>query len=386
MKLSRNVRKGITYASMAGIAAMALACPGPAPDPGGPDLFRVAIGSAPGGSFLGVWGDPAGPVYLAGGFVGVDPATLGTTPAGRLVEYTGTGTFVTLCTTDHALWWVHGVTDGTGTTAVYASGDAGRVIRYQGGHCDTLDLGLTLPQGAPTLWGISDFSPTDVWFVGGSPQPSGPHGVMLRYDGTAFHPVTTLPADAQGDNLYKIAAWQGQMVVVGENGLVLTVDPSGVVTLMSAPVPTADNRLFTVSCSSDACWAVGGAGSGFMMALATGPGGWSVPMFNAQPPGLNGVFMQNDANVFMVGVGGFTMHTNGTVYYIPPSAPTMATLHGVGGNESTVIAVGGELDVANPTQHGVVLIRGDNSPGFTLDGVPYAASGSLRTSLGGSGQ
>ncbi len=384
--ISPAVRRAVTCASMTAIAAMALACPGPTPpDPGGPDLYRVAVSGAPGGALLGVWGDPVGQrAFVAGGYVGVDPAMVSDGAVGRLVEYTGPGTFVTRCTTDHVLWWVHGVTDG-GAVTVYASGEGGRVIRYRDGRCETLDLGLALPGGAPTLWGIDALAPNDVWFVGGSAEPTGPHGVVLRYDGTTFRQVTDLPPEAAGQNLYKLARWDAGLVVVGAGATVLQTNSTGGLDRVAVPVsPTGDNRLFTVSCQGSQCWAVGGSGAGIVLSGDTT--GWRSPGLFDGLPGLNGVWMQDASNVFIVGVGGFTMHTNGSVTYQPPQAPTTATLHGVGGFGTTVLAVGGELDVRAPTQRAVILVRGDASARFTLDGRAYTATGSLRTSLGGTGQ
>lgn len=99
--MTHRARRLASTLCLAGIAAFALACPGPTPEPtGGPDLFRVAVNGVSGGSLLSVWGDGVnGRAFLAGGFVGVDVAQLGATPAGRLVEYTR-GRFTTRCTAD----------------------------------------------------------------------------------------------------------------------------------------------------------------------------------------------------------------------------------------------------------------------------------------------
>ncbi|MEI8256887.1 MAG: hypothetical protein WCJ30_14535 [Deltaproteobacteria bacterium] len=369
---------------MISLAMLSLAgCPAP---PDGPDLFRTATSGAP-GALLSVWGDPAGTAhaFLAGGYVQVDPAAIVDGTVGRLVEYTP-GTFVTRCRTDHVLWWVSGAPDGS---AVFAAGEGGRVVRYRRGTCETLTFDVTYPEGAPTFFGAYAAAPDDVWFVGGSALPNGPRGVLVHWDGAAFHQETGLPVAAQHANLFKIDRDQsGRFVVVGTQGVAIARDPStGAWASLASDVRTSDNTFFTVSCRAD-CYTVGGIGLGLVARISSG-----VTMLTSvgtipvdELPGLNGVFMQDPSNAFIVGTRGYTMHTTGAVSYSPPTAPTTATLHGVGGNARVVLAAGGELGVTDASQRGVILVRGDDSATFTFDGVAFVASGSLRTSLGGAGQ
>jgi photosystem II stability/assembly factor-like uncharacterized protein len=371
---------------LAAAAALLAACPS---TPEGTDLFRVAVSGSPGGSFLSVWGDPNGTLhgFLAGGYVGVPHAAIADGRVGRLVEYTA-GAFTTRCTTDEVLWWVEGHTDAANTQVVFAAGEGGRVLRYRGTTCERLDTGLTYPEGAPTFWGIHVERPDDVWLVGGSALPTGPRGVLVHYDGTAFRQEADLPMEARVENLYKIdRADDGSLLVVGSGGLMLRRDPgTGRWSTVSTGVRVNDNRLFTVSCSVGQCYAVGGAGSGIVLAQAGGVTDWRTVAGFEDLPGLNGVWVQDPRNVWIVGNNGLTMHTNGVASYRPPAAPTRATLHGVGGNASFVMAAGGELSTTTPDQRGVILVRGDDAPTFTLDGQAYTASGDLRSSLGGAGQ
>lgn len=365
-------------------AAVLLAgCPGPVD---GPDLFRTAVSGSP-GALLSVWGDPADTAhaFIAGGYVQVDPHAIADGTVGRLVEYTP-GTFVTRCRADHVLWWVSGISDGS---VVFAVGESGRVIRYHSGECDTLTLDVTYPEGLPTFFGAYALAANDVWLVGGSALPSGPRGVLVHWDGAAFHQEVGLPAAAQRANLFKIDRDQaGRFVVVGTQGVVLARDGStGAWSELASDVRPTDNTFFTVSCRGE-CYAVGGTGVGLVANITTG-----VTMLNSvgtvpsdELPGLNGVFMQTPRDVFIVGTRGYTLHTSGIASYSPPTAPTTATLHGVGGNARVVLAVGGELGVSDATQRGVILVRGDDRATFTFDGTEFAASGSLRTSLGGAGQ
>jgi hypothetical protein len=377
----------VTSAFAVTTAAFALACGPDAPPDTNPDLFRLAVSGLAGGSLLSVYGDHrTARAYLAGGFVGVDPARLDGQSPGRLVVYRNPGTFTTVCTADAVLWWTAPV-DGV----PWAAGERGRVLRYREGvGCEAVATGLTFPEGDPTYWGFTQVGNL-TWFVGGSARPDGPKGVLVRYDGATFTRVE-VPPEARDVNLYKVAARaNGQLVVVGERGVVFRV-VDGVATAPDATTLTgSDRRLFTVSCNGDACWAVGGQNTGVVLYNDTGPGtAWQPRAFN-EAAGWNGVWFADASNTFIVGVNGQTMHTDGVRSFMA-RALTPATLHGVGGwvrpdGTSTVaLAVGGELDTADATQRAVILVRGDDSAGFTVDGRAFVPSGELRRSLGGTGQ
>lgn len=380
----------LSLTSLAAIGAIALACGPSSPDPDtAPDLFALAINGAPGGALLAVWGDPAEQrAWLVGGYVGVDPARVPDGRIGRLVEYND-GTFVTRCTTDQVLWWVHGVREA-GATTVWAVGEGGRVIRLRDGRCEEIPLGVSFSEGAPTLWGLLVRAPDDLWMVGGSAQPTGPRGVILHGDGRTFTRVTTLPEAAREQNLYKLAQSGESLLVVGAGNTVLRGDSTGVFSAEPVPMRGGDNRLFTASCLGSMCLAVGGAASGFVLAkgLQGSPSSaWST--FQEELPGMNGVWVQDATNVFMVGADGTTMHTNG-IQVLRPRALTQSTLHGVGGiGTRVVLAVGGELGVNDASQRAVVLVRDlnrDISRPYTFDGQRFTAQGELRRTLGSVGQ
>ncbi len=387
---TKHLRRAAAMSLIAGFSWAMSACPAPPPE--GDDLFRVAVNGVPGGSLLAAWGSPAtgASVFLAGGFVGVDPARLAGSgmSAGRLVEYTP-GRFTTRCRADATLWWVHGVARAGASPEVWAAGEGGTVLRYRDGRCEALPLGITFAEGPPTLWGVWAEAPDDVWLVGGSAQPTGPKGVLIHYDGRAFERVDAVPEFARGENLYKIARDGDRYVIVGSGGVVLQGTGRSF-TGVEASLTTSDNRLFTASCASSVCVAVGGVATGLVLASTSGPAGLRVEPGLGGGPGLNGVWVRDPANIFVVGTGGFTMHmqVGGFAGYRSYTAParTQATLHGVGGNAAVTVAVGGELDDRSTSQRGVVLVRGDDAERFTFDGRAYDAAGTLRRSLGGSGQ
>jgi len=347
--------------------------------------FRAAVVGAPGGAFLGVWGDARRRrAFVAGGFVGLDPARAPRGVAGRLLEYATPGRFVTRCTTDAALWWVSGL--ATEPTEVWAVGDRGRIVRLRGERCEVDSVGGAFEGGAPTLWGVLVRAPDDVWVVGGSPRPDGPRGVLLHGDGSTWR-QEPLPARAARENLYKIAADGDALVVVGSGGVILRREAGeGTWREVDSPVP-AQARIFTTHCDRGRCFAVGGEASGFVLAgdaLAWRP--WASPGENLDAlPALNGVWARGPEDVYAVGVDGLVLHLGADGVHRPASSGTAATLHGVGGFGEVVLAVGGELDNASPAQRGVILVLDEDAADVTVDGVSYLFGG-IQASRVGAGQ
>jgi hypothetical protein len=364
----------------AALAALCCGCTGADPSaPEGTDLFQIAFTEAPGGALLSVWVPPQGRrAYLVGGYVAVEPLATPDGLAGRLVGYEG-GDFRTLCRTRTVLWWVQGI-----GAALWACGDDGAVLRYDpaAGRCEEVPLTGAWPAGRPTLWGLWGEREDEIYFVGGSPRPDGPRGVLLRYDGRAFLAVS-VPEVAREVNLYKLARARDRTYVVGARDLVLVRD-DGAETWRADPVPTilGAPTLFTASCARTGtlCAAVGGLSSARLLLR---PGfNWVAGALPEELPGLNGVWVEHDASVFLVGQQGTTMHFNGRGYYLPPRALTPDALHAVGGNSEVVFAVGGEIGNARPDQRGTVLVRGEVRASYTLDGRSYRASGAPRPRLG----
>lgn len=343
------------------------------------DVF-VAIGAIPGGALLSAWVAPDGArAYLAGGLVGVDPSMAPDRMAiGRLVRYEQ-GRFETVCRSPSVLWWVYSV-DGV----VFASGENGTVLRFEEGRgCTQIQLGLDFPSGAPTLWGVSGRSPTDLVFVGGSAAPDGTKGVLLEYDGANFRRAT-IPARAQGENLFKVSLAGSATLVVGARGIVLRRDP-GSMSWVEETVPAlgGDDTIFTVSCTAtaDRCTAVGGVGVGRVLHRSAG-GAWTLDPISDELPGMSGVWVHRADRAFIVGNNGTTLVTT-PAFYRPPMTATRDPLHAVHGASagSLVIAVGGEMLDPRPTQRATILLRGANRSDFTFDGAPVRATGSARPDL-----
>lgn len=366
------------------LALFALACYAPPRAvPEDPRLrFRAVVAGAPGGSFLGVWGDPPRErAFVVGGFVGVDPARVPRRAAGRLVEYRD-GRMTTRCSTDAALWWVAGV-ESTRGVEVWAVGDRGRVVRYRDERCEEIDIGPALPKGEPTLWGVLARTPNDIWAVGGSPRPDGPRGVLLHGDGVSWR-REAVPASAADENLYKIAADGDAMVIVGSGGVILRRGAGESVWQVLSSPADARVRLFTAHCADGRCLAVGGEGSGVVL---RGRGdAWATWESAAQDnPGLNGVWAYSATQAYAVGADGYVVHLDSDGPLRARTALTSATLHGVGGFGDVVLAVGGELSDGSPSQRGVILLLDEQAGDVTLDGVSYR-SGSLQRSRSGAGQ
>lgn len=385
---ARPIRVG--RAACASLALALGACEATQPPADDPRVwFRAAVVGAPGGALLSVWGHARSRrAFLAGGFVGVDPARVPGGAAGRLVEYRWPGRFITRCTTDRALWWVSGVEDANGALDLWAVGDHGRVLRMRADRCETVTTGLPATGGEPTYWGVLARAPDDVWIVGGSPRPDGPRGVLLHGDGTSWR-QERIPESAAAENLYKVTADGDALYVVGSGGLILRRDAGdGVWRRIDVQLPTSDNRLFTVSCAGGSCFAVGGSASGLV--LTGNAAGWRAVSAAGDAsldalPGLSGVWARGPDDVLMVGDNGATLHLGGGDVRRPSRSLTSATLHAVGGFDDVVIAVGGELSNATPSQRAVILVQGDDAPDVTLDGRTYVA-GAVQGSRPGGGQ
>jgi hypothetical protein len=356
-------------------AAGAASC-GPPPT----DVF-TALAAIPGGALLSTWVNREGTrAYLVGGLVGVDPAMAPDRSAiGRLVRYEN-GRFETVCRSPSVLWWVHAVDN-----VVFASGENGTVLRFEEGRgCTQIQLGLDFPMGAPTLWGAFARSPTDVVFVGGSAAPDGTKGVLLEYDGTTFRRAT-IPARAQSENLFKVAAVGDATLVVGARGIVLRrATGSNSWVEESVPPLGGDDTIFTVSCASagERCIAVGGVGVGRVLHRSAA-GAWTLDPISDEIPGMSGVWVHRADRAFVVGNNGTTLAYAGASFYRPPSTVTRDALHAVHGASagSLVIAVGGEMLDPRPTQRATILLRGVDRREFTFDGAPLRATGAARPEL-----
>ena len=132
------------------------------------------------------------------------------------------------------LWWVSGIDD----QHIWACGDGGRILRFDGERWEEEDTGLEKPSCGvygPELKLRS--GRLAALFVGG-----GPKGILLFSEETAVEARIDSASLPQTLNLYKV--WgDGQAVfAVGEGGTIVVSNESGIVTQES----DTDSLLFTI--------------------------------------------------------------------------------------------------------------------------------------------
>jgi hypothetical protein len=185
-------------------------------------------------------------------------------------------------------------------------------------------------------------------------------------------------------NLYKVAHGLGRTIVVGASGAVFSrTDGATGWEIDAVPSRDRDDNLFTVACAPDGavCASVGGAETGRAL-LRTGAG-WSALPLSDGLPGLNGVWVENERSLFMVGRNGVTLRYSGPGAITGTRLLTGDTFHAVAGSDHLVLAVGGEIGNTDPAQRGTILVRGASEERFFLDGRAYASTPTGRPAFGG---
>jgi hypothetical protein len=245
---------------------------------------------------------------------------------------------------------------------VWAVGDQATVLHFDGARWSAVNTGLV-----DDLYGVWASGPADVWVVGGSGFPSGPIGVVARFDGSAWTVVqrniprvdavwgtsasdvwfagpggamhhwdgTTFSPVASGttkditdlSGLSPTRAW-----AVGSSGLILSWDGarwSEVPTGMSIGLSSA------LAFSASETWAAGGNG-----AFARWNGAaWSTASLG-QDVTVMGLWGSSPSAVWSVGPGGEIRFFNGVTQQLKAS-PTTQFLRDVhGADASHVWAVG----------------------------------------------
>ena len=236
------------------------------------------------GALLSVWGTSATDVWA----VGAD-ARDGRGPLA--LHYDGTAwTRLDTGRTQGDLWWIFGFADGP----VFAGGDGGVILRYEGGAFTPMSS-----PGTATVFGIWGASPTEMWAVGGASESSG--GFAWRLQGDAWIPAPTLPTQVvSGAALWKVFGRSATDVeLVGSNGVSLHWDG----TALREDDTGVGSSLFTVHANANRYAAVGGLATGI---IVEHDGAWVNRTPNPAPFGLAGVSLG-------IGETGFAVGQYGTV-------------------------------------------------------------------------
>ncbi|MFT7583585.1 MAG: hypothetical protein ACI9MR_005272 [Myxococcota bacterium] len=260
-----------------GFLAFALAGCDPLPGEDSTD-WEPAFDAASTGWLLSVWGPSADDLYSVGG----EPA------AGVVVHFDGSSwQNVDTQLAVPLLNWVFGF----GSDNVVAVGNNGTIVRYDGATWTS--------ETTPTdqdLWGVWGASADDLWAVGGRGRTDG-DATILRYDGTTWTQVT-IPTlqKANVRAFYKVWGTAADNVyIVGQNGAVLRWDGTQ---LNEELVGASDDLIALWGTGPDRIVIVGGRGNG----IVTTWDGTTWETKNLAPlPGLNGVWLRDDAVAHVVG-------------------------------------------------------------------------------------
>lgn len=303
---------------------------------------------------LGVWGSPSGQVWFAGGALGPD--------GGLVARFDGEAIAVEATPPGPVLWWVWGLDDG----AVWACGEAGRVLRRRRGVWVPEETGLT---EETRLWGLWGSGPDDLWAVGGSPRADGDRNILLRSTGDGIWRRVEDQA-LQTDppiSFYKVWGTGPEDVhIVGEGGVAFHWDGAA---FTRVDPESAPELLFTVHGQPGGqVLAVGGTNR--PRAVSWDGERWQ----QASPPpldiALNGVFVEPGGRALVSGESGALLARSPEGTWSSIVAPGTAefgpvTLHAVWSGED-IWAVGGRFDRG---RGGLIATDRVPSPTLALDTV-----------------
>jgi hypothetical protein len=155
------------------------------------------------------------------------------------------------------LWWVFGFDGGD----VFFTGSGGTILRYRGAAFERM---VTPRNGI--IFGLWGATPNDLWAVGAGDDG---HGIVWRYDGTAWHDAD--PAPALPNLVLKVHGQRPDDVWIScAGGVTLHWDGTAL-----ARVPTGiTSSLFSIVTTPDAVIAVGGY-QGLGQIVEYGAAGWT---------------------------------------------------------------------------------------------------------------
>ena len=247
-----------------------------------PSVWQVVL-SGQQATLLSVWGTSTSSVYAVGGPLGDGTPT-------AMLRFDGTDWVDLVPGGTETLWWVH----GSGSANVWAVGEAGRVVRWNGAKLTEIPRPTTA-----TLYGVWVAAPDDVWVVGGSPEQgtAAPNDICLHFDGSAWD--ASLGPPATGRAFFKIwGTASNNLYVVGEAGTIWHRRGTAWSTEDSPPLATG--TLLTVSgCSATEVYAVGNTD-----VLRSDGAAWSRASVKDVNDGVNGVSCAVPGKPVLVGYGG----------------------------------------------------------------------------------
>ncbi len=309
-----------------------LACPPmPAPDAG--VRWTNAFDTSSTGWLLNAWGSSPADVYAVGGRA----------DGGVVMHFDGTA----WQRTDPGLTvplfnWAHGFSPSD----VFVVGNEGTVLHFDGATWTR--------QATPTkqpLWGVWGASNTDLWAVGGDGQPMS--ATLLHFDGSAWTTEIVPPLQKQrvGQFLKVWGRSADDVYVVGQRGVVLHRTQGA----WREELVGASDDLVSIWGVDGLIVAVGGRSNGI---VSTFNGTlWSTT--NLAPlPGLNGVWLRTKTSACVAGAQGTLGRLDlSTLEFTPEIVATTDDLHSCFGIGSTLIAVGGNLESANPPVYRGVAVQ-----------------------------
>ena len=323
----------LAAAAVSALVALLVGCdPTPVAEP----PFQIALQDLPAG-LLSVHGRSARDVWTVGGAVddgAGEPLVLHYD--GEMWERRSTGIV------GRDLWWVHALSDGT----VLMGGERGTILRYAGSAFTE----MTTPSASPIVFGIWAAAPDDAWAVGGA---GASNGFAWHWDGASWE-VVPLPAGFSGAALFKVWGRASDDVwICGLSGTLMHWDGSALSLVESGTT----RSLFTVHVSLDEAVAVGGAGSGVLIARDS-----SAEWHDVAPalvPQMNGVWITEDDG-YSVGISGQVLRRRGGVWDFEDTGTIIPLdLHGVWMDpDGGVWTVGGNI-VSEPLTDGIVVHRGE---------------------------
>ena len=271
------------------------ACAAGCPDPTPPSGSWAIVAEQLPEALLSIGGRSAADVWAVGADKGRGPIVL---------HYDGTSWQRRDTGVRGHLWWVHAFDDGT----AMMGGAGGLIVRWDGSAFHRMQ---TPGLGRHTVFGLWGSSPSDVYAVGGSANRGG---FVWHYDGTSWReetlprdiPLLTFGVTGEDDptdlpGLFKV--WgdgAGNVWVVGAASTVLHRSGSGPFEVVASGLATS-STLFTVAGNAQLVVAVGGGGNGV---LVEGTSGTFVDRTPALSGLIQGVSVRPDGTAWASGARG----------------------------------------------------------------------------------